>query len=624
MGKFAIKIRGLNAGQVARVLHQQGHTQDENKTKNKLRKATKKETKEYAKRNCYTLQLPRIDGQSPFQLVINDIHCLMSEMAQASPPFATILQQSICNDCLGLALYCDEITPGNPLAPDPSRKISVFYVAPACGPPCRQESTWSILTAIRQRCACNIEGGMANVLRSVVHSIMQRNQPRILIMGRQRKVLTYSIDLVIADEAALHAMLSCKGSAGRKPCFRCSTLISKACAAQLGMEAMGNRFQGLGCPRLSEIHQSSDEGIWNILDHLATQCPAQTKQQFQELERNVGWVHSPLSLQLDPHLRKELPPSSFIFDPLHCYFSQGILGYEVKLLLDLLASDGFALDEFANLVRRAAKVFQGLHTPNCVALSAKYFGDKQWKANASSQNGLWPLMHFVLHTNMCRFTSPSVIEALKCFHTLCEELKHIQIMKHTRKVNIVSTLKDIQSKHLQRFAVVHGEKALRPKHHYRLHVVEEYAKRGFMYDCVTMERKHRLVKAEIENRSSNLTALDRTIVQRLSIVQLAEMPKYRYDFRVLSSNVLQHGSMEIKAFTPLLLLSTQCILVPDDFFPGTLQVFARGNLYRIKNTHTANITEWHLSERHRCMEIQQPWMIPTYWNLNACVLTTLL
>ena len=56
------------------------------------------------------------------------------------------------------------------------------------------------------------------------------------------------------------------------------------------------------------------------------------------------------------------------------------------------------------------------------------------------------------------------------------------------------------------FVAAYTEECCKPKHHFRLHVIEDYWKRRQLFDCVALERKHRLAKAEIEARGNNLSA----------------------------------------------------------------------------------------------------------------------
>lgn len=624
MGKKFHRIRGLNAGQLARILVKQGHSKNVIKTKKKIHNENVRECAKFIQDSCYYLELAVIEGLSSHRLLCADVHALFSTMAKASPAYGQLLLDNIQDNVIDLILYCDEVTPGNVLAPDPSRKINAVYLAPTCGSICRQELTWATVTSIRQRCVKNIIGGMATVLNAFIQSFHQRNHLQVLECNGKQIPVTYRIRWVIADEAALHAMLGCKGAAGRKPCFRCSSLISKSCAKQLGPAGMGDKFQCIDCSSLLQIQSSTDDHIWEAIDLLATQKPVLTQQNFAEMERNIGWTYTPTSLQSNPNLRQCLPPSTFLFDALHCYFSQGILGCEVTLLLTFLKDEDFTLEILQQEVRRAASFFQSLHRPNCAALAPKYFTNEAWKANASTQIGLWPLIHYVLHVKLSAEQDIRLHDPLQSFNLLCEELKHIQILKHGNVGTALDVLERIQAKHQTMFCKTYGLDAMKPKHHFRLHLSSNFKQCKCHYDCLAMERKHRFIKSEIEASMSNLTNLDRSLTARLHLVQLEELTAFHYGKAVTSKGTMQWNALEIGLKTPLLLLKHQRILVPSRWKNTFHGIAVQGDVYDIQRQHTANITVWNLSQKDQRIFLEDPWMIPTYWRIVDRSLTTII
>lgn len=227
------------------------------------------------------------------------------------------------------------------------------------------------------------------------------------------------------------------------------------------------------------MNQSTDEHIWEAIDFLATQKPVLAQQNFADLERNLGWNYTPASLQSNPSPRQCLPPSAFLFDALHCYFSQGILGCEVTLLLNVLKGEGFTVETLQQEVHRAASFFESLRAPNCSALSSKYFTTETWKANASSQMGLWPLIHYVLRVKLPAETTTRLRNHLLCFNLLCEELTHFEVLKHGNADTALAVLERIQAWRQKLFCATYGLDSMKPKHHYRLRMPSNFRQGKF-------------------------------------------------------------------------------------------------------------------------------------------------
>lgn len=219
MGKESVRMHGLNAGHLARVLVKQGRRKDEEKEKAKIRNQMKREHQRFIQRSCYQIELLLVDDEPAHKLLCADVHALFSSMAKASKAYGRLLLGHVRDSVLDLILYCDEVTPGNVLAPDASRKINSRYIASCCGVSCRQELTWVTVTSIRQKCVKKIISGMAAIINALLESFQQRNKPQLFQFEGRRIIFTYNIRWVVADEAALHSMMGCKGAAGRKPAF---------------------------------------------------------------------------------------------------------------------------------------------------------------------------------------------------------------------------------------------------------------------------------------------------------------------------------------------------------------------------------------------------------------------
>ena len=417
MSRRGLHVRGIHAGQAADLLHKEDETEDKEKLRRKIRRDTQQDSNRFKANHCFEIHVKNAEDETQLETVwCCDIHSIFQQMSKVSPDFSEVLLKAMSSDEIHVTLYVDGVTPGNPLQPDPSRQVHLFYVTPGFASASRSEWSWITICAVRQRRLRDMAGGLAAVLHALLEAQQSRSEPKMIHLQSQNFLVKYKITKVVADESAIHALLGCKGSSGRRPCYRCQTLVSKYCAEQQLKDVdLRDHFHALWHSRIDDIVQNSDEDIWQALDFLISQAERLSKGRYEELEKNVGWTASKSNVQTDPSLRAILPPSCFRFDPFHCYFSQGILAVEVKLLVTQLAQQGYDLKSLKQDILEASKKFKSLHAVCVISLADRYFSESTWKANGATQIALWPLMHYVLITRLTKEVREALAGALQTF-----------------------------------------------------------------------------------------------------------------------------------------------------------------------------------------------------------------
>lgn len=625
MGKSGLAVRGLHAGQAAKVLAHHAKKKTEKQWKESIKYANLRDLTGLRDQHCFTIPLPTVDDDShAFELWCMNVWHLLENMMKVSSDFKEVVAGAVVDGQLPLILYCDEITCGNPLQPDPSRKILMWYLAPKAGRYCTHEHTWGIWSCIRAHNVKKIAGGVATIFAKLLQCFFDRAEPHLLWIAGKHQLVDLTIDLVIADEAALHALLACKGASGRKPCFKCTSLVSKMCMKQLEDLGTNEHHQTLHHPTLDDVRGATDVAIWTALDHLQANASTLTKKHLSEFEKNSGWNLVATSVQCQEMLRTKVPPSRFLYDPLHCYFSQGILGVELQLMRTHMLAAGVSWDHFETSVRRLGAHFQSLHAPNFRAIKAQYFSEDHWKANAASQMGLWPLIHVALLHSLSTEQRDRLKDNLASFTALCEELHHIAIIKHSSTLINVPVLKHVQENHMRRFVQCYGANACRPKHHYRLHLGPGAAIHQHLYDCLVMERKHRMTKQEVNTKYSNLQHIDDWILSRLCLLQFEEMKNYRILPRLVSTTELAFGSVRLTSDTPLLFVELGILLRPQKWWKNKSTFQVQGDLYRIATRRSPVYTLWTKESTNQILSLASKWMLPTYWRINLRSIETLL
>ena len=76
--------------------------------------------------------------------------------------------------------------------------------------------------------------------------------------------------------------------------------------------------------------------------------------------------------------------------------------------------------------------------------------------------------------------------------------------------------------HFTLFIAAYGADAIKPKHHYALHLPRMLATHGVLVGTFTHERKHRVVKRNTRDRM-NLTKWDLGSLEEITVHQLKEL-----------------------------------------------------------------------------------------------------
>lgn len=185
-----------------------------------------------------SLQLDAVDGP-PMELKVLNPVAWLCHLVQHASGFANALEE--CMDrCAPTSqrpyefiLYADEVTPGNPLKADNRRKYWCFYVGlktlgveTLCS-----ETAWFTLACMRSHLVAKIAGGVSALSKQLVETFY--NHPHdlrhgvLLRLPQGRRLFFGAVTTIVADEAALKAMLSIKGASGTVFCVQLGCVLEK-------------------------------------------------------------------------------------------------------------------------------------------------------------------------------------------------------------------------------------------------------------------------------------------------------------------------------------------------------------------------------------------------------------
>ena len=259
---------------------------------------------------------------------------------------------------------------------------------------------------------------------------------------------------------------------------------------------------------------------------------------------------------------------------------------EVALFVDSLRADGLTWEE----IQSAVTVNVCSSHPSSIPsrkrlLTEPYFGGNiGWKASGSQHMMMLPLFHLWL---MLHIHGPERWERLsqRCesFRLLCERLHALVALIYTGNAMFRDCLKMKQKQHYNQFLIAYGSDKARPKHHYSLHAADQWSKFKCCLDTKTQERKHQLLKREVESSGQNLEAFEERILSQLLQNHVLELEKQSHNIGKTSlvepkeiseqhwrSSSLKHNLMTWKA--------NDVIIQTELAWAGSIQCFKqRGN-----------------------------------------------
>ena len=271
-----------------------------------------------------------------------ELEKLLAFICRESPRFRYLLAY-VLRDCqtLSLVLYCDGLTPGNPMAHDNRRKSCIFYCSflEFGSEWLAHEEVWLTIATQRTSSIKKQPGGLSSVTRNILRSLFieQKVGSGIVVAAEhgERRVCV-ALGAVLADEEALNGMWHIKGAGGITPCgIMCSVVCRPSRAdREAGIRSLAERselIQDISCSDVKRCGLRSDADVWSLADDVAA---AHGTPNLDELEQSTGIKYHPNALLFDRELRAHVKPSTVNRgDPMHIIFSNGILGFEIMLLL---------------------------------------------------------------------------------------------------------------------------------------------------------------------------------------------------------------------------------------------------------------------------------------------------
>ena len=238
-----------------------------------------------------------------------------------------------------VALYRDEILPGDQLKPTNQRKLVAFY--------------WSLLEFKGQLGRDGLWWQIAICRTSHVKRIAEHYSqifPQICNLfqtppydGRHGLQLPlrgpckfgfFKVGLLLADEAALKQCWSNRGSSGLFVCLFCQNVTNHL--LNVAVHDKSNWLVPSSVCGLDRCVLHTDESVMAAVRKLKSDRPGMGKGAFEELEKSLGLTFAPEGALFDENFMSSIPGvvSMTSFDWMHVYLVSGLWNSEVPLLID--------------------------------------------------------------------------------------------------------------------------------------------------------------------------------------------------------------------------------------------------------------------------------------------------
>ena len=428
-----------------------------------------------------------------------------------------------------LVLYVDEITPGNVLRPDNHRKISAFYYSwIELGDFLRNEEAWLLAGVLRTDVAKNTCGGISAAVRGLLSAAftgdLSVSSAGIPINGN---MFFCRFCRLLADDAAGKAVWGVKGAAGLRCCMDCLNVVHSGGTDLAGYDATGY-LVGLGCSDRAKLDRQTDRSWWHSYDTLAVAASsAMSKADFESMEKSMGMTYDRHNILADKALREHVKPSSNARDPMHIVLAGGVMSWEIMRILSAWhgVRPRFKWAELESYARtgwcfpcpRGRQSFHHCFSPGREKSSKEA---DIFKAMASETLAVYPIIRDFLH----HVIAPTGLIPLEraSFLATCDL---VDCMMAAKLGLADGDALAAASRHcLRSHVAAYGDQFLKPKHHYLMHLHEQYKEDGFYLDCFTHERKHQVIKAAADGIKNTSTFEESVLLMALNAtyLQMAE------------------------------------------------------------------------------------------------------
>ena len=427
----------------------------------------------------------------------------------------------------GLVLYTDEVTPGNVLTPDLTRKCQAVYLSflNFGSAALSREDAWLCVLVHRSSEVRKILGGMAQVVGALLRLMFPLTGTHLCGTGILLSShagfpdirLHARLQVMVQDGLAHKEIWQVKGDSGLRMCLGCDIINSSTDLPGFAMP--GALKQNV--IRERDLNFFSDAHVRGAARRLSA-FYARDDPRIDQIQMALGLNHCRYMLLTDPALTSIVAgPSQFMHDWMHGVFASGVFNILMHHLLTSL--EGSGLRSVYAVLESYVTDWRWPHRVKASGVSSIFNSKRRagnrkglnFRAGASEGLSIYPVLSFWLQA----FAIPNgravgACQAFLAFASFADCLVSVG-----RGDVTPSVLRTAVEGFLQRFADVWGVEYFTPKFHWLLHYARELDQHGTLLSCFVHERKHKCIRRfavpTLNTKSFEKTVLEEVTCQHL-------------------------------------------------------------------------------------------------------------
>lgn len=395
-----------------------------------------------------------------------------------------------------LAIYMDEIKPGNVLRPDQGRSVACFYWTFANLPgwyQCRQHG-WFFFACFPVHKVDKLEGGYTGLFTKMLEIFLE-NDPWNFQVGfpcasvSGTFVCKAPFCMLLADEKAMVAMWSFRGASGTKPCFRCQNVVGHMSAQQVESANLG-WIVHYSCSSPNLFAQHNSQTFNDMRNQLL--AVSHNKKERNRLGQLFGLHFSHHCPLWRPRLGSQMQPlQQTSFDWMHVLIaSGGVAQFELNEFCKVLKTAGINL----SVLDGFAKMACGPKSKH--KLPATFFEDR---INMDENSHMKSFASEILTAlPIVALFAEVVLQPVNMLSDYCQCMIHLNdildvIVQQERALAMLDFLKESIRRRGILFKKLYPG-CCKPKFHWLFHLPDDFKRLQANMSCFAPERKHRAVK----------------------------------------------------------------------------------------------------------------------------------
>ena len=402
-----------------------------------------------------------------------------------------------------LALYADEIVPGNPLAVVNARKVWAMYFAfLEFHPVLHYEDAWCPLITEPAVAVKTVTSGISQVFAAAIKVFFGsktfdfRSGVQLQDPSGNRVRFYATLSMIIQDGAAHKSVFGCKGDAGIRMCMLCKNVVSTPSALT---DADGTNLLVCSIVHESDCRFSTDAEVRGAVKRVAHFKATASKAQYELRTQAIGFSHLEHGLLQDPDLESVVHPvSQYCHDWMHGVFNGGIFNVLVLRFMESLSIEEPSFKPWERL-DGYVKLWHWPGSTKFDATTADLFNDKRVKnyrkaghIKCSASQGLSVLPVAAMWAELVVKPSGVCPHAVRAVLSLCDLVEALQAS--LLGITTPAYLRTCVRTCLQACLDAGFRDSMIPKFHWAAHYARHLEKFGASFTCWVHERKHRFVK----------------------------------------------------------------------------------------------------------------------------------